>query len=296
MRFVAVALLVLAAIAGLGVAPAADTGWVIERFQSDITVEADGALRVGEAIDVDFQGLTDRHGIYREIPVEYRNDAQTVRVFELSVDGVTDAQGRRLTYATASHGANLQVKIGDASRTVAGKQTYRIAYRVRGALDAYPDHDELYWNVNGAEWPVPTRATVASVTFAAGGLERAACFEGPTGATGSCRLGPRTATRAAYGDARLGPASSLRSWPASQGRAPRAEAILPREGARTRGLVRADRARAPPRSSCSPGLALVGWNCQAPRPAPARGVTRSSPSTSRHGLRLRDRRPRRRAG
>ena len=209
-RIAGVALLALAALAGVGAAPAADTGWVIDRFQSDLTVEADGTLRVVEAIDVDFQALTDRHGIYREIPVEYRNDAQTVRVFELTVDGVTDAQGRRLAYETASHGANLQVKIGDANRTVAGKQTYRIAYRVRGALDAYPDHDELYWNVNGAEWPVPMRAVAATVTVAPGGLTKSACFEGPTGSTDACRLGPRSTTRAEFAASRaLAPGEQL---------------------------------------------------------------------------------------
>ena len=201
-RIAGVALLALAALAGVGAAPAADTGWIVERFQSDLVVETDGMLRVAEAIDVDFQGLTDRHGIFREIPVEYRSDATTVRVFDLSVDGVTDAQGRRLTYETASRGANVQLKIGDANRTVAGKQTYRIAYRVRGALDAYPDHDELYWNVNGAEWPVPMRAVAATVTLAPGGLTRSACFEGPSGSTDPCRLGPRSATRAEYAASR----------------------------------------------------------------------------------------------
>ena len=253
----------LAALAGVGAAPAADTGWVIERFQSDLVVEADGTLRVAEAIDVDFQALTDRHGIYREVPVEYRNDATTVRVFELSVDGVTDAQGRRLTYETASRGANVQLKIGDANRTVAGKQTYRIAYRVRGALDAYPDHDELYWNVNGAEWPVPTRATAASVTLAAGGLERAACFEGPTGATDPCRLGPRTATRAEYAATRaLGSGEQLTIVAGfRKGVLPEPKPILRAKARGPEDWFALDGARgAAAILVLGAGLALVAWN------------------------------------
>lgn len=198
----AVLVMALASLASLGAAPAADSDWVVECFHSDLVIEPDGALRVVEAIDVDFQALTDRHGIFREIPVEYAFDDRMIRVFELTVLSVMDGAGRAIATETRTNGANVQLKIGEADRIVTGRQSYRIAYRVRGALDAYPDHDELYWNVNGAEWPVPMRAVTASVVLSVEGLERSACFEGPTGATGTCRLGPRTGTRAEFSASR----------------------------------------------------------------------------------------------
>ena len=37
-------------------------------------------------------------------------------------------------------------KIGDPNQTISGAQTYRIEYRIGQALNAFPDHDELYWN------------------------------------------------------------------------------------------------------------------------------------------------------
>lgn len=184
----AVAFILLSLGAGMG-ARAADTGWVIERFASDIEIQKDGRLAITEAIDVDFQSLTDRHGIFREIPVRYRWDPDPTmeRVYELSVQSVRDAAGRSLTYETSTEGANFRIKIGDADRTVRGKQTYRIAYTVRGALNGFPDHDELFWNVNGGEWSVATRVVSASVRVPADAITRITCYEGPTGSTKACR-------------------------------------------------------------------------------------------------------------
>ncbi len=176
--------------AGLS-ARAADTGWVIERFVSDIEIHTDGRLVIAEAIDVDFQSVTDRHGIFREIPVRYRwdPDPKMERVYQVSVQSVRDASGRSLTYETSTEGANLRIKIGDGDRTVRGKQTYRIAYTVNGALNGFADHDELYWNVNGGEWSVPTRVVSASVRAPGDAITRIACYEGPTGSTKACRSG-----------------------------------------------------------------------------------------------------------
>ena len=39
----------------------------------------------------------------------------------------------------------------------AGATATRSRYRVSGALNAFDEHDELYWNAIGDEWPVPDR-------------------------------------------------------------------------------------------------------------------------------------------
>jgi hypothetical protein len=149
-RLAASALLVVAAALLIFAAPtgATDTGWIIERFACDIEVQPDGGLLITEAIDVDFQLLNDRHGIFRDIPVHYQWDPAPnfVRVYQINVQSVRDASGRGLKYETSQNGANLQIKIGDANRIVVGKQTYRITYSVRGALNPFADHDELFWN------------------------------------------------------------------------------------------------------------------------------------------------------
>ena len=181
----AACLAVLLSAAAVGLAAGADTGWTIQRFAADIAIQADGSLRVDESIDVDF-GTLQRHGIFRNVPIRYEYDATRERVYDLSVRGVTDANGRNLTYERTNEGPYAVIKIGDADRTLTGAQTYRISYDVRGALNAFGDHDELFWNATGGDWSVPIRAASATVTVK-GGVTAVACFEGPTGSQAPCR-------------------------------------------------------------------------------------------------------------
>lgn len=165
-------------------AAAQDTGWTIERFHAVITVLPDASLRITEAIDVDFQSLQ-RHGIFRDIPVRYVYDRDHNRVYRLEVIAVTDDQGQPWPYQQSRQGTNIHLRIGDPNRTVFGRQSYRLTYRLQGALNAFPTHDELYWNVNGADWPVPTRQVSATVQTP-GGIERIACYQGVRGSTEPC--------------------------------------------------------------------------------------------------------------
>jgi uncharacterized membrane protein YgcG len=167
-------------------APAsADEGWVILGYATDISVQPDASLHVVEAIDVDF-GALQRHGILRTIPVRYPFDNAHVRVYRLDVRSVTNANGRPVTYVTQDQDAYKVIKIGDADRLVSGLQSYRITYDLSGAMNAFADHDEIFWNVNGGGWDVPTRSVMATV-HAPGGLQRTACFQGPTGSKDQCR-------------------------------------------------------------------------------------------------------------
>ncbi|HEX5478922.1 MAG TPA: DUF2207 domain-containing protein [Dehalococcoidia bacterium] len=164
----------------------ADEGWTIDNFVANIDVQQDGSMVVEEAIDVDF-GSLEKHGIFREIPIEYAYDAKKDRVYGFDVMSVTDANRQPLKYEQSRNGTNVRLKIGDPDETVTGKQSYRISYRVTGALNAFADHDELYWNVNGPDWPVPTKYAAAVVRIPGGVYPRISCFEGPTGSTEPCR-------------------------------------------------------------------------------------------------------------
>ena len=176
---------------------AADDGWVIDRFGADIEIQRDGSLAITESIDVDFLSLQDRHGIYRVIPVRYRwdPDPKMVRVYDVDVRSVRDAAGRSLTYETSEGGPNFGIRIGDADRIVTGKQTYRISYTVRGALNPFAERDELFWNVNGGDWSVPTRVVTATVRTPFDAFTAATCFEGSLGSTKACQssFSPRQA-------------------------------------------------------------------------------------------------------
>ena len=182
-RLLAVVALTIAAATPVA---AADTGWTIESFRSDIAIRSTGSLTIVETIDVDFGGLQ-KHGIFRTIPTRYRYDERRDRTYALSVDGVTDRTGRPWMYQLTKGDAATEIRIGDPARTLSGRQSYRISYTVTGALNAFPDHDELFWNVTGDQWEVPLRGASSSVTAPTGAIQGVACFEGPTGSTVACR-------------------------------------------------------------------------------------------------------------
>ncbi|HEX5417598.1 MAG TPA: DUF2207 domain-containing protein [Chloroflexota bacterium] len=179
---------------GLATTARADEGWIIHSQDVRIAILPDSSMEVAETLRVDF-GSQQKHGIFREIPVAYDYDNTQLRVYDLQVTAVTDVNGKAWKYEVSREGGNLRIKIGDPDVTVSGPQTYRITYHVAHALNAFADHDELYWNVNGT-WPVRTEKVVASVTLPGGSVQKVDCFQGPAGATDPCQssVDGRTAT------------------------------------------------------------------------------------------------------
>jgi uncharacterized membrane protein YgcG len=163
----------------------ADEGWVITSFQSDITIATDSALTVTEDIRVDFGSLP-KHGIFRTIPLRYRYDDSHDRYYALEVVSVTDG-ARPLNHVDSIDNDNYVIKIGDPNLLISGAHRYVITYRVAGVMNSFADHDELFWNVDGALWPVPKQSVTATVHLpTADAFQKAACFEGPTGSKEGC--------------------------------------------------------------------------------------------------------------
>ncbi len=200
-RFMLLVAVLSLAVLGVVQHAAAAEAWVIDDFAIDATVRPDGTLVVTEQIQVDFRREA-HHGIYRDlyykVPcVQPKNDATPTpvvpcpknhdRVYAIRFSAVTDANGRPITYEVTDEGDYLRAKIGDANRTVTGKQTYVIQYQIAGLLDGYSDHDELYWNATGT-WPVGiTRATVL-VHLPEGTRVVGDCFEGGQGSLTPCTM------------------------------------------------------------------------------------------------------------
>jgi len=162
----------------------ADEGWVVKSFDADITVGSDATLTIVEDIQVDFGGLQ-KHGIFRTIPLRYRYSDTQDRYYNLSVVSVTDGS-RSIPYDDSVQSDNEVIKIGDPNVLVSGSQRYVITYTVAGAMNAFSDHDEVFWNVDGALWPVPKEHVTATIHTPAGSVQKAACYEGPPGSTESC--------------------------------------------------------------------------------------------------------------
>lgn len=171
--------LVLAAVPAV-----ADEGERITAYDVVLAVRGDGGLDVRETITYDF-GAGERHGIFRTIPVRVPYDQDNDRVYDVSDVEVTSPSGAPADVDESESSGVLTVRVGDPDETITGRHVYVVTYRVDGALNAFPDHVELYWNAVGADWSVPIAAARVRVE-APGDVERYACFSGPVGSTLPC--------------------------------------------------------------------------------------------------------------
>jgi uncharacterized membrane protein YgcG len=174
----------------------------IVSYDVGIVIQHDGSLLVNERIVYDF-GTDARHGIFREIPVRFGYNADYDRVYQLAVRSVRspDAPAQ---YEVNRTGSSVLIKIGDPGQLVTGRHTYELTYLVRGALNAFADHDELYWNALGTRWDVPIGQAVVRVT-APGAVTRAVCFAGPPGSAQPCMRASIANRVASFTQSGLGP-------------------------------------------------------------------------------------------
>jgi uncharacterized membrane protein YgcG len=163
--------------------PARAEDFTIRSFRSDIEVRGDASLRVAETIEVSF--LRPRHGLYRDIPFRYTDELGKESTTPLRIVSVTDSTGGAWKYKVDRSGGFLRVRIGDPGRFVEGRQVYVITYIAENAILFFPDHDELYWNVTGNEWPAAIESASATATVSAGGGPLKIRTRGYTGGRGS---------------------------------------------------------------------------------------------------------------
>jgi hypothetical protein len=160
----------------------------ITSYRSEVTIEHDGTIEVHETIVYDF-GVVPHHGIYRDVPVRTDQSGKDGydRVYPLTVTSVSASAGTPAQYTVDDEGDSQRIKIGDPDQTITGEHTYDITYRVRGAMNAFPDHDELVWNAIGTEWSVPIERGSA-VVHAPAAIPRVGCATGSFGSTLPCSV------------------------------------------------------------------------------------------------------------
>lgn len=177
----------------------ADEGWVITSYNIVYDVKPDGTIESTETINADFGNLS-KHGIFRYFytavpcgtPIAGAQQpihdcpSGSNREYDYSVKSVTKADGSKWKYEAKNEQGKLTVKIGDGDVFISGKQDYVIKYTLRGAFDAYDDHDELYWDASG-EWPVGIQSFSMTVNLPDGAAARAVCYEGLAGSNEPCR-------------------------------------------------------------------------------------------------------------
>ena len=133
----------------------------ITDFLIDIDVLPTGELMVTETLGVLFD--TPYHGIYREIPVSYRQPTGENITIDVNVRAIT-LDDSDVQYTAKRSGRNLLIRIGNPDSTVFGYHTYTIHYTVdRALLFSNEEYIQLYWNATGNEWQIPIDIAVARV-------------------------------------------------------------------------------------------------------------------------------------
>lgn len=198
--------LVALAVCGIVAGPA--QAGVTERildYRTEVTIEANGTIEVHETIVYDF-GVVPKHGIFRTIPVRTDQSGKDGydRVYPLDVVSVSGSADTPAQYTIEEDGPNERIKIGDPDRTISGEHTYDIVYRVRGAMNAFADHDELVWNAVGPEWSVRIEKASA-VVRAPADITQVGCATGYYGASYPCDSATSSGATAEFSKAPLEP-------------------------------------------------------------------------------------------
>ena len=132
------------------VAHADVSDFVIKRFAADYSIDntdPQGTLTAKETIDVDFSDQN--HGILRALPNSYKKHRLQIQVGSIKVDD------KVVAWSSYASNGNTVLKIGDANKTITGMHRYEVNYTVHNVIGFYPDHDELYWDINGDQWAQP---------------------------------------------------------------------------------------------------------------------------------------------
>ncbi len=157
----------------------------IKSFNSDITLNQDASISIKENIDYHF--TMTRHGIYREIPTNYKVSGSFTRPTLLKLNDLYYFETKYPRDTFSSYERSMEngytiFKIGDADTTITGDYTYVLDYKLTYSINYFDDHDELYINVTGTGWDVPINEVNANITLP-GKVTDKVCYTGETGST-----------------------------------------------------------------------------------------------------------------
>jgi len=138
-----------------------DKSVTYERYDIDITIQADGSLLVAETYQLRFRG--EFHTGFAEIPFDNVSDILDVQVRE--GDQVYDDDGSGPGTFTTRHGYDdIRVEWEYEPTSGAEVRTFTVEYRVLGGLWVYPDVDWLAWKAIPADRSgIPTEAGKVTV-------------------------------------------------------------------------------------------------------------------------------------
>jgi uncharacterized membrane protein len=158
-------------------------GFTIETFDTELVVESNSDMVVEERIVVNFSAP--RRGIFRTIPIRYSDPKGYSYSLDLHLLSATDDAGQAHQTQVTHQGRNVNIRLGDPDRTIEGRMTYVIRYRVRDALSRFGEFDEIYWNATGNEWDATIARASATVRLPAEVMPEQLSASGYTGLFGA---------------------------------------------------------------------------------------------------------------
>ena len=123
------------------------------RFDVEAEIGTDASLTVTERIAVVAEGKDIRRGIIRSIPTDFTDSEGKVRRAPLDlVSALLDGKPTQAQVSRA--GERLEFRLGDPDVLLSfGEHVFTITYVTAGQLGFFDQHDELYWNATGNDWP-----------------------------------------------------------------------------------------------------------------------------------------------
>lgn len=152
-----------------------ENDYVIENFQSKITINKNTSLTIEEILKVNF--FVPKHGIFRIIPLTYSSEGKTIQS-RFKIIGVYDERGKPYKYQVSDYKKSIKIKIGDPEKVIEGQHTYILKYNIQKVIVRYAEHDEVYWNVTGHEWDTVIKKASAEVFSPFAEIKKIDCFAG----------------------------------------------------------------------------------------------------------------------
>ncbi|MFC1653355.1 DUF2207 domain-containing protein [Patescibacteria group bacterium] len=187
---------------------AQDSGWVVEKFHSDITIAQDAQVTVVETIEANFGNLQ-KHGIYRIIPVKYKTKFGNNLDVRFSLVNITNQQGKSLKYSETLEGDSVKLKIGHPDILISGKQIYVVTYVINRVVTTPNEQAEFYWNVTGSRWPVPIFQSSATIYGPEKSVLNTICFTGLFGSSETNCQHTHNSSTAQFSSSSLSPGEGL---------------------------------------------------------------------------------------
>ena len=176
--------LALAALLAAALSSGASAQERITSYESDVHVARNGTLDVTETIEVISEGISIRHGIYRDFPTTRRVMGQPgnhvgFKLLDVRLDGEDEP------FEVETIKGGVRVRVGSADEEVpAGAHRYVIHYETTRQIGYFKDFDELYWNATGNDWAFPIDRVVARITLPSPArFIRKASYTGAAGST-----------------------------------------------------------------------------------------------------------------